>query len=90
MELLRYIAVFTVIMGVSEFLMETEITCKHAPLWCPHVHLVVEMIFINQLECQMHHFVRLSNIGFAIFELPIMRFSLSFMLFYLLFLFKCI
>jgi len=34
------------------FLMRTEVTCKPAKLWCLHVLLVVEMTFINLLECQ--------------------------------------
>ena len=53
-------------MGVSEFLMKIEIICKNAPLWCQHVHLAVEMIFINRLECQRHHFARLLSITFEL------------------------
>lgn len=59
--------VFTVNMEGLEFQMRTKFTCKIAKLWYLLVHSGEEMIFINQLECQKHHFARLASrhIGLA-------------------------
>lgn len=58
MKLPKFTVVSTAKMEGLGFLTKTKLTCKVVKLSSLLVHLVVEMIFINPLECQMHQFAR--------------------------------